>query len=344
MILNRNIQTSNIDPESSRAKLIVIIGATATGKTKFGIEVCKVLKEKSIQAEIINGDAMQMYRGFDIGTAKPTEKQLKQVNHHLLGFLDPSEEYNASMFVNQCSNIVNELAGKGILPVIVGGTNLYIESLLWPSVVDLEAEPKRMTVFCNFISVDSDVETSRLYDMLKEKDPERAEQIHANDRKRILRALQVMDLYSVKHTDLAKKRNRDATIQGPKFDALIFCLECDPQVHRKRIGNRANEMTKEGLIDECKQILKIGDPQEHSFKRRIFQSIAYKEVIPILTRNGNVDLDAISQSTLDECATILETKTWQYARKQKAWIKNRFQRQESIKVHNIDTTGNKRKI
>ncbi|CDR95669.1 tRNA dimethylallyltransferase, mitochondrial [Babesia bigemina] len=343
--IDKTMDSCNVSDPVTRARktIVVILGPTATGKTDASIEVARVLKENNIKAEVVNADSMQVYDGFDVGTAKPTQQQMERVKHHLFGYVPPTTDYNAAKYVATASQLIEQMHDNGILPILVGGTNLYIEALLWPSVIDLEGKEAE----CNNdpyqgIPVHAatkhplEYDNAELYDQLTALDPQRAAVLHQNDRKRVIRSLEVINLYGIKHSELIKRRLEVKQKSGPKYDALIFAMICDPTEHKKRIKERARKMLQDGIIDECKNLMSIMGALKYF--RQLLNHAAYKEIIPILkqTEDNGAELD---DATIQRCADALETATWQYARRQMTWIKNRFKADSGLNTILLDTTG-----
>ncbi|KAK1441973.1 p-loop containing nucleoside triphosphate hydrolase like protein [Babesia gibsoni] len=337
--------SSEHDAEVKRSKLVVILGPTATGKTDASIQVALKLKEHNIDAEIINADSMQVYKGFHIGTAKPTLQQMNQVKHHLFDFIDPSEEYNAASYVNDCSKTIEKLHSHGSLPILVGGTNMYVEGLLWPSVIDMQPndpdEPKETYEGSNaapLFHYAAEYTTKQLYKMLKAQDPERATVLHPNDRKRITRSLNIIKTHGKKHSELIETRREFRKKIGSKYDALIFTMQCDPGAHKGLIKRRTRKMFEQGIIDECLQLMRMIERGEAAgLSKGICQSIAYKEIIPILGESLEKE-SSPSSNTINRCVAALETATWKYVRRQNTWIQNRLKDESGVKVVHLDTT------
>ncbi|BAM38929.1 tRNA delta (2)-isopentenylpyrophosphate transferase [Theileria orientalis strain Shintoku] len=314
--LSKSNMTSN--SVNNDKKIVIIIGPTASGKTKFSVDLCKKLRECNINPEIINADSMQVYKGFAIGTAKPSDDEVKSVPHHLVGFIEPTEDYNASLFVKDCSRVIDDLLSQDKLPVIVGGTNLYIEGLLWPSVMDFEQNDDNDSLEDEFAEYDSDT----LHDMLMEIDPDRAQGLHKNDRKRIIRSLDVYHYHGITHTELMRIRKRERETTGIRYDVMLFLLKSDPEIHRQRIRDRVKSMLQGGILDECKQLMSLK---------------AYKELMPLLTESGEFNSNP-DEALLEKCAVVLENKTWQYSQRQRTWINNRLMKYD-LKSSVVDTNG-----
>ncbi|EDO06991.2 tRNA dimethylallyltransferase [Babesia bovis T2Bo] len=314
-----------------KPKIIVVLGPTATGKTEASIELALKLKTHNITAEIINADSMQVYKGFDVGTAKPTLDQMQRVRHHLLGTVPPTQMYNASQYVHTAQSLIAEIHANNVLPIIVGGTNLYIEGLLWPSILDMRLQNSETTDAYHGKSV------VQLYDELMKLDPQRAAMLHCNDRKRITRSLDVIKTSGMKHSDLIAVRLSEKQEAGSKYDSILFAMHCDPTEHRKRIKRRCHKMIEDGIVDECKELINLIETNAIDKHKGICQSIGYKELIPIIrdTIGNNADID---EQTKELCIEKLEIATWQYARRQRTWITNRFKKSQITRVIAIDTT------
>ncbi|MEA3493339.1 MAG: tRNA (adenosine(37)-N6)-dimethylallyltransferase MiaA [Candidatus Margulisiibacteriota bacterium] len=271
------------------AKTIVILGPTAAGKTKLAIKLAKKLVR-----EIISADSMQVYRRMDIGTAKPTKEERQGVPHHLIDIRNPDEEWTVSDFIDQTKQLISKPPQK----IIVGGTGLYLWSLLegysFPLV---EADPelrKRL----------SKEPLDKLYKKLQEVDPKAAEKIHANDKKRILRALEVFELTGVPISDQAK----GSRTQGQRLeDYILIGLNLPrPELYR-RIEERVDKMIEKGLIEEVKNLLAKG----YSKDLKSFQALGYKEACKYLDEKWD------KAKMIEE----LKKQTRHFARRQMTWFR-----------------------
>ncbi|GFE53826.1 tRNA dimethylallyltransferase [Babesia ovis] len=227
-----------------RGKIVIILGPTATGKTDASIEVALKLKEHNIKAEIINTDSMQIYEGFDIGTAKPTTQQMETIKHHLIGFIPATQHYNVAQYVHTTTALIAQMHANNILPILVGGSNMYVEGLLWPSVMDMQME-------------ETGHNTLELYEKLRMLDPERAAELHMNDRKRITRSLDVVKRSGMKHSELIMIRRNEKNKSGPKYDSLMFAMLCETAEHKRRIKERTRKMLEDGILEECNQLVEL---------------------------------------------------------------------------------------
>lgn len=282
-----------------KEKIIVIVGPTAVGKTKLGIDLAK-----AFNGEVINGDSMQVYKGLDIGTAKVTEEEQDGIPHHLIDIKSPEEPYAVSDFKKDAGEKIRELTDKGKLPIIVGGTGLYIESLLFNVSHGGKAEPnpafrEEMNRFAR--------ENGReaLYQLLKEKDPEAAEAIHPNNVRRVIRALEVMHETGKQFSDYQDEKKKE-----PVYDAYVIGLNTDRSILYERINMRVDMMLEDGLLKEVTWLYEKfpGDVQSK-------KGIGYKEFQAYLE----------GRETLDEAVELVKQHSRNYAKRQLTWFRNRFE-------------------
>ncbi len=273
------------------AKTIVILGPTAVGKTKLAIELAKKLNR-----EIISADSMQVYRGIDIGTAKPIMEERQGVPHHLIDIRNPDEEWTVSDFIDQTKQLISKPPQK----IIAGGTGLYLWSLLEGySFPIAEADPEIRERL-------SKEPLDKLYKKLQKIDPKAAEKIHANDKKRILRALEVFELTGEPISQLQKNKKDTPHLNVGNSVILIGLNVPRPELY-KRIEERVDKMIAKGLIKEVKGLLAKG----YSKNLRSFQALGYKEVCEYL--DGKWD----KAKMIEE----LKKRTRHFARRQLTWFK-----------------------
>lgn len=275
--------------------ILVITGPTATGKTALGVLLAKMLG-----GEVISADAMQLYKGMVIGTAAPTAEETAGVPHHLVGTVEPAESYSVGRYVEEASRIADDILSRGRLPILVGGTNLYIEALL------------RGT---DFAGSDPDVrrELDREYDALggeemrkrlAEHDPERAEKLHPNDRKRIVRALEVFRVTGKTITEL----DRLSRLSPPRYASATVALSFeDREDLYRRIDLRVERMFASGLIEEVRGLL-LGGLSDGC---TAMQAIGYKEVVSALR----------GQYSMDEAKALIQQSSRRYAKRQLSWLR-----------------------
>ena len=272
-------------------KTIIILGPTATGKTKFSIK----LAEES-NGEIISADSMQVYRGMDIGTAKPPLEERKNIPHHLIDIINPDEEWTVSDFIASTKKIIPEIIVRGKTPLIVGGTGLYLWALINGFSFPIVSGNEKIRENLEKLTIEE------LYTKLNSVDKQSAEKIHQNDRKRIIRALEVYELTGSPITQMQKMKKSDTT-----ETANIIGLNLSREQLYEKINRRADNMIKKGLIDEVEGLLAKG----YSKNLRSFQALGYKEVVEYLE----------GRWTKEEMIEELKKRTRNFARRLMTWFK-----------------------
>lgn len=277
-------------------KVIVITGPTAVGKTKLSIEIAKRL-----QTDIINGDAYQIYQKMNIGTAKPTDDEKQGVTHHYMDFLDSSKTYSIAEFQKGVRECIDDLTSKNKVPLIVGGSGLYIDSVIKNYQF---LEEKRSNEQSKYDSLTNE----ELHQVLANLDPDKASEIHPNNRKRVLRAIELISS-NVDNTSRSKKNEL-------VYDALIIFLNDNRESLYNRINKRVDKMLADGLIEEVKNI----GINNYSMTSKV--AIGYKEVIQYL--NNEIDYN--------EMVELIKKNSRHYAKRQFTWFKN----QDNCQVVNIN--------
>lgn len=277
-------------------KVIVITGPTAVGKTKLSIEIAKRL-----QTDIINGDAYQIYQKMNIGTAKPTDDEKQGVIHHYMDFLDSSKTYSIAEFQKGVRECIDDLTSKNKVPLIVGGSGLYIDSVIKNYQF---LEEKRSNEQSKYDSLTNE----ELHQVLANLDPDKASEIHPNNRKRVLRAIELISS-NVDNTSRSKKNEL-------VYDALIIFLNDNRESLYDRINKRVYKMLADGLIEEVKNI----GINNYSMTSKV--AIGYKEVIQYL--NNEIDYN--------EMVELIKKNSRHYAKRQFTWFKN----QDNCQVVNIN--------
>ena len=272
-------------------KVLVIIGPTAVGKTAFGIECAK-----AFNGEIISGDSIQIYKGLDIGSAKPTKKERSLAIHHLIDIVDPKGSYSVRQFQQLARECIDQIGSEGKLPIIVGGTGLYIKAALYDYVFYEEEEEDEQF---------EDLSNQELYDLLKEKDPAALEKIHINNRKRLVRAL---NIYNKHHTGISQIKARQQ--HKPLYDCLIIGLTADRDELYRRIDNRVDQMISDGLVNEIESLLKQGV----TFDDRCMQGIGYKEWKEYFA----------GEKTEEECIEQIKINSRHFAKRQYTFFRNQL--------------------
>ncbi|MBQ3574434.1 MAG: tRNA (adenosine(37)-N6)-dimethylallyltransferase MiaA, partial [Clostridia bacterium] len=250
----------------NKEKLIVIAGPTASGKTKAAVELCKL-----IGGEVISADSMQIYRGMDILSAKPTAEEMDGVPHHMLGIADPKEKFSAAKYRDMAKEVISGVIARGNIPVMCGGTGLYINAVTRP----MEFSEKCDETLRKELLAMGDMPGGRekLHGMLREIDPEAAQKLHPNDVRRVTRAIEVFKLTGVTQTEQARI---DAQREGD-YDETLFCLNWPRDVLYDRINRRVDIMLEGGLIEEVRRLRR--DEENHP---TALQAIGYKEIAAAL--------------------------------------------------------------
>lgn len=296
----------------NKNKVICIVGPTASGKTALSIALAKHLC-----GEVISCDSMQIYRGMDIGTAKPTADEMQDVPHHMLSVIDPSESYSAARYVKDAGKIADDIISRGKTPIIVGGTGLYVDSLInGTEFAELEEdEAYRKELF----SLYEERGAQFIHGMLRRVDPERAAQIHENNVKRVIRALEVYKATGKTITE----HDEETRAKPAKYDAVYIGLMYeDREKLYKRINLRVDKMIEEGLLSEVKGILRCGVPPSATS----MQAIGYKELVAYFE----------GKCSLDEAVENIKQASRRYAKRQMTW----FKRNKQIKWIAVDKSEN----
>ncbi|HET7521946.1 MAG TPA: tRNA (adenosine(37)-N6)-dimethylallyltransferase MiaA [Bacillales bacterium] len=280
-----------------KEKLVAIVGPTAVGKTKVSIQLAK-----AVGGEIINGDSMQVYKGMDIGTAKITEEEMEGVPHHLFDFKHPTESYSASEFQTLARPLVTEINQRNQVPIVVGGTGLYIKSLTHGydfSAADADSLfREQMEAFARENGAE------KLYERLREVDPQSAEKIHPHNVRRVIRALEIHHT-----TGIPASRQRKRKQQSPYILATVG-LTMDREVLYRRINERVDQMIENGLIEEVRRLYENGVRDCPSV-----QAIGYKEIYSYFQ----------GECTKEEAIRQLKKNSRRYAKKQYTWFRRQME-------------------
>lgn len=280
--------------------LIVVVGPTASGKTRLSVDLAK-----HFDGEVISADSMQIYRYMDIGTAKVTKEEQQGIAHHMIDFLDPGESFSVADFVEIAAKTVYSIWKKGKIPVIVGGTGLYVDSLLTGTAFEpLESD---LSIRENLQKKAEKFGNEYVYQKLMEVDPALAEKLHPNNLGRVIRALEVWQLTGI---PMSEHQRRSRLNPAPYNSCVLGLNFADRQKLYERIDRRVDLMVSEGLIDEVKALAEKG------FSHTAAQAIGYKEFFAYLD----------GQMTLDEAIETVKRQTRRYAKRQLTW----FRRNEAI--------------
>ena len=280
-----------------KQKIVAIVGCTASGKTALSVELARRAK-----GEIVSCDSMQIYRGMDIGTAKPTYEERRGIPHHLIDIVDPEEDFSCADYARLADACISEIISRGKLPIVCGGTGLYLDGLLrGGSFEETETDPDFRAQMNEYAL---DFGTAALHEKLREVDPESAEAIHPNNVKRVIRALEIY------HTTGRKKSELDKESRKPesKYDALVIGLRYpDREVLYERINKRVDQMVADGLAEETGKLYGAGVFER---SKTAAQAIGYKELLPYFR----------GDATLDASVETLKLATRHYAKRQMTWF------------------------
>jgi tRNA dimethylallyltransferase len=290
-----------------KSKLIVIAGPTASGKTSLAVELAK-----KYNGEVVSADSMQIYKNMSIATAKPTAEEMSGIEHHMIDFLDPEKIYSVGQYVLDATKIIDDILGREKLPIICGGTGLYIDSLI--KGIDFTENSSDLELRKELEATSEEQGVGYLLDILREFDPESAERLSSQiNIKRIIRAIEFYKTTGITITE----QNERSKLNEPKYDSLIFCLTAkDRQYIYDRINLRVDIMINNGLIEEAEEVLNSNLGVTAS------KAIGYKQLRPYFD----------GEATLEECIEKLKTETRHYAKRQLTW----FRRNEDIIKVNID--------
>ena len=275
--------------------VLCIVGPTAVGKTKMSIELAKQLN-----GEIISGDSMQIYRGMDIGTAKATMDERQGIPHHLIDEKNPDEPYSVAAFQQTVRAKMEEIKSRGKLPIIVGGTGLYIKSVLYDYEFAGESESKEIDE-----AKYGHLSNEELHAKLAAVDEAGAKDIHPNNRKRVIRALEIYETSGVKKSEMIEKQEHKMI-----YDACLIGLTDDRNVLYDRINKRVDTMYETGLVEEVKALFEEGIPAESQSIR----AIGYKELYDYF--KGLI--------SLEESKELIKRNSRRYAKRQYTWFNNQM--------------------
>ena len=275
--------------------VLCIVGPTAVGKTKMSIELAKQLN-----GEIISGDSMQIYRGMDIGTAKATMDERQGIPHHLIDEKNPDEPYSVAAFQQTVRAKMEEIKSRGKLPIIVGGTGLYIKSVLYDYEFAGESESKEIDE-----AKYGHLSNEELHAKLAAVDEAGAKDIHPNNRKRVIRALEIYETSGVKKSEMIEKQEHKMI-----YDAYLIGLTDDRTVLYDRINKRVDVMYETGLVEEVKALFDEGIPAESQSIR----AIGYKELYDYF--KGFI--------SLEESKELIKRNSRRYAKRQYTWFNNQM--------------------
>lgn len=277
-------------------KLIILTGPTAAGKTKLSIALAQ-----AVNGEIISADSMQIYKHMDIGSAKIRPEEMQGIKHYLVDILEPSEDFNIVLFQKYAKQAMSEIYERGKVPILVGGTGFYIQSVLYD--IDFYESNEDTALRAELEAVAKQKGNAYLHDMLKECDEKAAEEIHENNVKRVIRAIEFFRQTGKKISE----HNETQRQKQSAYDARYFVLTDERQKLYENIDKRVDIMIENGLVDEVKKLLDMGCTRDFTS----MQGLGYKEIISYL--EGEI--------TLDEAVYIIKRDTRRFAKRQLTWFR-----------------------
>ena len=281
-----------------KPKVIVICGPTASGKTALSIELAK-----RINGEIISSDSMQIYKDMDIGTAKPTKEETQGIKHYLIDCVSPDERYSVANFKKDAKAAIKEIVQKGKTPIVVGGTGLYVDSLIYEiDYNDIEIDEQYRNQLEDIAKNDG---LDKLYEEAKKIDPEAISKISENDQKRIIRVLEIYH-----STGKTKTEQEAMSRKEPEYDYKVFALNWERDILYERINKRVDIMIEQGLIEEVKNI-----KEKYNKFPTAMQGLGYKEVVDYLD----------GKYSKEEMIEKIKMETRRYAKRQLTWFRKNKQ-------------------
>ncbi|XP_011874387.1 PREDICTED: tRNA dimethylallyltransferase, mitochondrial isoform X2 [Vollenhovia emeryi] len=357
----------------SRVPILVILGATGSGKSRLGIELAR-----RFSGEIISADSMQVYKGLDIVTAKVTPAERKAAPHHMLDIVDPLTNFSVIDFRDMALPIIDNLLARRKLPIVVGGTNYYIESLLWEILLTDPKEPSvqvdsgatnpsasienrsddRYNVQVDRLNDGDDDETApkklkfdarlcdssneELHRRLMEVDPEMANKLHPNNRRKIIRSLEIFHQHGKTHTELLKVQRSagGCGLGGPLRypNSVILWLRCNKKVLDSRLNDRVDGMMEAGLMQELLDFHRAYNEQRiksntsPDYTKGIFQTIGFKEFHTYLIQSEEERASEKGKKLMEQGIDDLKLVTRRYAKRQEKWVMNRLIRRGDRQV------------
>ncbi|MCI8763531.1 MAG: tRNA (adenosine(37)-N6)-dimethylallyltransferase MiaA [Lachnospiraceae bacterium] len=293
--------------------LIIVTGPTAVGKTSLSIRLAKAL-----DGEIISADSMQVYRGMDIGSAKVTASEMDGVPHHLIDVLDPQEEFNVTVFQSMARQALSGIYERGHVPIVAGGTGFYIQALLYD--IDFKENDSGGAIRRELEQLGAERGNEYLHQLLRQADPEAAQQIHANNRKRVIRAIEYYRLTG----QPISEHNRQERAKSSPYRFYYYVLTCNRDLLYERIDQRVDDMLSLGLAEEVRRLKSMGCHRGMVS----MQGLGYKEILDYLD----------DRCSLEEAVRILKRDTRHFAKRQLTW----FRRERDVRWLELERFGHDR--
>ncbi len=297
-----------------KTKVIVICGPTASGKTALSIELAK-----KIDGQVVSADSMQIYKDMTIGTAKPTEEEMQNIKHYLLDFVSPDERYSVANYKKDAKKAIKQIIDNGKTPIIVGGTGLYVDSLIYEiEYNDIKIDEKYRAKLEEQAKKEG---LESLYNQAKLIDPEAMEKISQNDQKRILRVLEIYNATGKTKTQQEKESRKEV-----EYDYKIFAINWPRDVLYDRINRRVDIMIDQGLIEEVKEI-----KNKYSHFPTAMQGLGYKEVVDYLDGKYSKE-EMIEKIKMETRRYAKRQLTWFRKNKQTIWLDGQADIKDNIKI------------
>ncbi|SEH25875.1 tRNA (adenosine(37)-N6)-dimethylallyltransferase MiaA [Selenomonas sp. KH1T6] len=290
----------NIDTKEKKDRLIVILGPTAVGKTALSIALAKELG-----TEIISGDSMLVYKGFDIGSAKPSQEEQEGVPHHLIDIREPWENYGVTDFVSEAAHCIREINARGKVPILAGGTGLYVKALLEGYEFNDTDGHEEYRAYLEDLGRKKGKEY--VHSLLSEVDPQSAERLHVNDFRRVIRALEVQHFGGEQISQRRQAGNGELSREELCYETIVIGLERDRQELYERINRRVELMFEAGLEDEVRRLLEGGLARD----TQAMKGIGYKETASYLS----------GEMSREEAIELIQKSTRHFAKRQLTWYR-----------------------
>ena len=283
---------------AEKPTVLALVGPTGAGKTRTAIAL-----RGALNAEIVSMDSMQIYRGMDIGTAKPTSEERAQAVHHMIDVADPKEIFTVSMYRDMAAEVIGDILRRGKQPLLVGGTGLYLNALSYDMNLGEDGADRALREELNAIAA-TPGGPQRLHERLKAVDPQSAARLHPNDVRRVVRAIEVFETTGKPMSSMGEERR-----EGP-YRMLVYGLSLPRELMYARINARVDRMMADGLVDEVRALLKSGvEPRREG---GAMQAIGYKEIVSAL--RGETDLDT--------AVALIKQSSRRYAKRQWTWFRH----------------------
>ncbi|WP_029540539.1 tRNA (adenosine(37)-N6)-dimethylallyltransferase MiaA [Selenomonas sp. AB3002] len=290
----------NIDTKEKKDRLIVILGPTAVGKTALSIALAKELG-----TEIISGDSMLVYKGFDIGSAKPSQEEQEGVPHHLIDIREPWENYGVTDFVSEAAHCIREINARGKIPILAGGTGLYVKALLEGYEFNDTDGHEDYRAYLEDLGRKKGKEY--VHNLLSEVDPQSAERLHVNDFRRVIRALEVQHFGGEQISQRRQAGNGELSREELCYETIVIGLERDRQELYERINRRVELMFEAGLEDEVRRLLEGGLARD----TQAMKGIGYKETASYLS----------GEMSREDAIELIQKSTRHFAKRQLTWYR-----------------------